>query len=129
MFNWFRNKKKPIAEIIEGYKYKEEEKTLVQVLAQLKKAGIEAEFVITDEGMKDIGSEKVFQPNEVVILDFYRFEGVSDPDDMAILYVLESEDGTLGTVTNAYGTYADERIDNFLKQAEDTGKNLEHKPH
>src|SRR5690349_10657649 len=104
MFNWFKNSKRPIKDIIEGYKYKEEEKTLVSVLAQLKQAGVAAEFIITDEGLKDMATEKVYQPDDLVILDFYRFEGVSNPDDMAILYVLECEDGVVGTVTNAYGT-------------------------
>ena len=129
MFKLFRSKKRPIKEIIEGYNYKEEEKTLVQVLTQLKEEGFTAEFMMTDEGMKAMGSDKTYQPNQVVILDFFRFEGISNPDDMAILYALECEDGTLGTLSNSYGTYADERIDNFLKQAEDTGKNLDDRPH
>ncbi len=129
MFKLFRSKKRPITEIIEGYNYKEEEKTLVQILADLKKEGFDADFTMTDEGLKALATDKLYQPDEVVILDFYRFEGISNPDDMAILYVIECADGTLGTISNSYGTYADERIDDFLKQAEDNGKNLDDKPH
>jgi len=129
MFSIFRSKKRPIKEIIEGYNYKEEEKTLVQILAKLREEGFTAEFIMTDEGLRAMDNDKVYQPDEVVILDFYRFEGISNPDDMAILYVIECSDGTLGTISNSYGTYADERIDDFLKQAEDNGKNLDDSPH
>jgi hypothetical protein len=65
----------------------------------------------------------------VRIVDFYRFEGNTNPDDMSIMYAIETMDGQKGTISNSYGPYADATVDDFLKQVEDIGKNLdkEHK--
>jgi len=42
-------------------------------------------------------------------------KGASDPDDMAIVYGIESDDGERGIVVDAYGVYADPRLGEFLK--------------
>ena len=39
-------------------------------------------------------------------MEVYRFEGMSDPDDNAVVYALEAADGTKGVIVDAYGTYA-----------------------
>jgi hypothetical protein len=44
-----------------------------------------------------------FGPDQVLIRKWHRFEGVSDPDDMAIVYALESVNGTRGTLVDAFG--------------------------
>lgn len=66
-----------------------------------------------------------FGPEQVRIVDHYRFEGESNPDDMSILYAVETTTGLKGTISNSYGPYADENVDTFLKQVEDLGKNLD----
>jgi hypothetical protein len=43
---------------------------------------------------------------------------------MSILYAIECNDGTKGTISNSYGPMADSDVDAFLKEVEDTGKNL-----
>jgi hypothetical protein len=56
----------------------------------------------------------VFAPEEIAIRDFCRFESTSDPDDMSIVYALESSDGTRGILVDAFGTYADLGIGGVL---------------
>jgi hypothetical protein len=114
--------KKPI---IEGHEYKEEEKTMVSVMAKLNQAGYKDQFRISKGKLERLSDQKTWDANQVRIMDFYRFEGVTDPDDMSILYALECNDGTRGTISNSYGTYADTEVDEFMKCVEDTGKNLE----
>ncbi|MEP7143920.1 MAG: phosphoribosylpyrophosphate synthetase [Ferruginibacter sp.] len=47
-------------------------------------------------------------PNEFEIVQVYRFEGDTNPDDEDIVYAFESKDGTIkGSMTSAYGVYAD----------------------
>ena len=105
---------------------KEEERTLVSVEKDLTKQGYTQDFTVTDGRLHTLStaSAKSYAPDEVTIVDFYRFEGESNPDDMSILYVLETNDGVKGTISSAYGTYADTETDDFLKQVEDLGKNL-----
>jgi len=58
--------------------------------------------------------QKIFRPDEVVIREYRRFEGVSDPDDMSIVYAIETEGGTRGTLVDAYGVYSDPAVSTFL---------------
>ncbi len=46
---------------------------------------------------------------------FYRFEGISDPDDMAIVYAVESRSGLRGTLVDAFGTYANPALGAFFR--------------
>lgn len=105
---------------------KEEEQSLVNVENKLKKDGFTQDFNVVGGRLQTISndSNKSYAADEVTIVDFYRFEGESNPDDMSILYAIEAHDGIKGTISNAYGTYADPDTDDFLKQAEDLGKNL-----
>lgn len=101
--------------------------SLVGVTNKLQKDGYKTDFKVTEDGrLSTMDDKKSFAPNEVRIVDFYRFEGQSNPDDMAILYVLETSDGTKGSISDSYGPYANESIETFMKQVEDLGKNLDY---
>ncbi|SNR50087.1 MULTISPECIES: hypothetical protein [Hymenobacter] len=106
---------------------KEEERSLVNVENKLSKDGFTADFRVTDGRLFPFGDDrsKGYAPEEVTIVDFYRFEGESNPDDMSILYALQTADGTKGTISSAYGTYGDSDALDFLKRVEDMGKNLD----
>ncbi len=105
---------------------KEEERTMTNVEARLTKDGFTEDFKITDDRLHTITDpSKTYGPEDVQIVDFYRFEGESDPDDMSILYAISCNDGTKGTITNSYGPLADTEIDEFLLKVEDLGKNLD----
>ena len=105
---------------------KEEERSLVNVENKLTKDGFTQDFIVVDGRLQTIGnaSTKSYAPDEITIVDFYRFEGESNPDDMAILYAIEANDGVKGTISSAYGTYGDSDALEFLTQVENLGKNL-----
>ncbi len=99
---------------------------LVTVLAQVQKEGYKLDFKVTEDGrLSTMDDKQQFTADQVRIVNFYRFEGESNPDDMSILYVLETSAGAKGTISNAYGLYADETVDSFMKQVTDLGKNLD----
>ncbi|MHC2992235.1 hypothetical protein OB13_11785 [Pontibacter sp. HJ8] len=107
---------------------KVDERSLVNVLNRLRKDGYTFDFKVSGEGRLCTMEDKhTFPPDQVRIVDFYRFEGESNPDDMSILYAVETQNGLRGTISNSYGPYADEKVDDFLKQVEDLGKNLDKK--
>lgn len=104
---------------------KEEERSLVNVEKKLNSDGFTADFVVSDGMMHTMENDKkTYTPEDVTIVDFYRFEGESNPGDMTILYAIEAGDGVKGTISSAYGPYADTDTDDFLKKVEDLGKNL-----
>lgn len=90
-------------------------KTLSQVMAELKEQGYRYEFEMGEEGklkLRDLN--KSFEPEEITLLEHFRFEGASNPSDMSILYTLKTNKGEFGVLVNGYGAYGDERIDAFL---------------
>jgi hypothetical protein len=50
-----------------------------------------------------------------VIREYHRFEGVSDPDDMCIVYGIEGQGGIRGTLVDAYGAYSDAAVSALLQ--------------
>lgn len=64
--------------------------------------------------LRAFDSGKTFGAHELIIREFERFEGVSDPDDMAIVYGIESTDGTRGALVDAFGAYSSPSVSAFL---------------
>jgi hypothetical protein len=101
---------------------KEEMKTLASCLNSLSRDGFTTQFKATSNGLTSLKTEKVFQPNEVKIIHFYRFEGESDPSDNSIVYGIETKDGEKGTLVDAYGPYSDSHVTKFMQQVKEIHK-------
>jgi len=84
--------------------------TLDGVLDDLARRGFTAHFGVVGDRLHVLDDGRVFRADELTIREYHRFEGVSDPDDMAIVYALESRDGTRGTLVDAFGTYSDPAV-------------------
>lgn len=91
---------------------------LQKVQDKLEKHGYTEQFRVEKDKLVGTESKKSYKPKDVRAVNFYRFEGISDPDDMSILYAIETTDGCKGTLTDAYGRYSDEATGNFMKQVE-----------
>lgn len=100
-------------------------KTLASCLNKLVLDGYTEDFKATEMGLISLKSERVYKPEQVHVVNFFRFEGASDPADNSILYAIETNDGIKGTLTDAYGPYADPNVDKFIKQVEDINKKTE----
>ena len=96
--------------------------TLSDRLNRAMKDGYTDNLKVTKQGLYSLKNDKTYSPPEVKIIDFYRFEGQSDPADNAIMYVIETADGVKGTLVDAYGPYADENINKFMGEVEEMNK-------
>jgi len=88
---------------------------LAQTIQDLRKKGFTANFEFLDHVFTDVESGRTFTADHLAIIDHRRFEGMSDPDDMSVLYAIESNDGTKGIIVDAFGTYADPELGDFLQ--------------
>jgi hypothetical protein len=82
--------------------------TVLQALTELKSEGFSVDFNLKEDSIHSPDAMHTFKPDEFEIVRIYRFEGMSDPDENAVVYAIESIDhGIKGTLVNSYGIYAD----------------------
>ncbi|MGH7263649.1 MAG: hypothetical protein ACREMB_02190, partial [Candidatus Rokuibacteriota bacterium] len=90
--------------------------TLTGALEQLTRRGFTATFEASAGGLQVRQSGRTYRPEDLSIRESYRFEGVSDPDDLSALYAIEASDGTRGTLVDGYGIYADPAMADVLRR-------------
>lgn len=82
--------------------------TLSQILEKLRTKGIDNELKMTDHGkMQSKTLDKIYTPEDLNIVKTYRFEGMSDPADNSVLYMVEDSDKNIGYILDSYGAYSD----------------------
>src|SRR5688572_31432413 len=55
-------------------------------------------------------------PENFIVDEFYRFEGMSNPDDNSIVFAISSKDGVKGVLVDAYGVYSENLNDVMIKK-------------
>ena len=101
---------------------KEHMKTLSSCISSLTMVGFDTQFKVLPEGIESLTTHKVYEPDDVTLKNFYRFEGESDPADNAILYAIETNTGEKGVMVDAYGIYTDDNVTEFMKEVENRNK-------
>lgn len=99
-------------------------KSLASCLSKMVSEGYTEDFKVTDTGLEAIQHHSQYLPNQIEVVNFFRFEGESDPDDNAILYLIETKDGTKGTLVDAYGIYNDPKVSSFMKDVQNFQKKV-----
>lgn len=81
--------------------------TLSQAINKLKlEEGYEFDFNLLDEKIHLKSHKESFGIDEVNVDKVLRFEGMSNPDDNAILYALTTNTGRKGVLVDGYGVYS-----------------------
>ena len=102
--------------------------TLTSCVNKVVKDGYVEQFKVTRGGLAAMSKDIVFQSGDVRVINFYRFEGQSYPGDNAILYVIETSDGTKGTLIDGYGAYSDTGTSVFMNEVEEMQKKVVKNP-
>ena len=97
-------------------------KTLSECVNSLVEQGYNENFRIKNNKLIGDQNKIPYPPDQVHIANFYRFEGDSDPADNAILYAIETDDGTYGVLVDAYGSAADAAVSDFIREVSDINK-------
>jgi hypothetical protein len=96
--------------------------TMTAAIDALTRRGFTENLSVVGNRLRVTGTRASFQATDLVIREYRRFEGVSDPDDMAILYAIEAKGGVRGTLVDAYGVYSDPLISAFVRTVSITEK-------
>jgi hypothetical protein len=89
--------------------------TVTAILEALARRGFGANLAVIGGAVRVLGKGRAYKSDELAIREYHRFEGVSDPDDMSIVYAIESRDGTRGVLVDAFGVYANPEVGAVLR--------------
>jgi hypothetical protein len=97
--------------------------TLSSVLEKLRKQRCDNEFKMVDPFFTLTKGTK-YCPQDLTIIQTYRFEGDSDPADSCILHLMEAKDGLIGYVMDVYGAESDHdaAFADFVRQIKVEGR-------
>ena len=91
--------------------------TLTAALAEAREAGYTVSYEADEKGLVCQESGAQVGAGELRIVCHQRFEGPSSEDDNSVLYLVEKKDGSgKGVIIDAYGTYANDYLAEYLKQ-------------
>lgn len=81
--------------------------TLTEALDDLRQQGYTKDYNLKSDSLYCQTDSIELQPSDFDIVDVYRFEGMTDPDDESVLYAIKAKDGSKGTLIDAYGPYSE----------------------
>lgn len=90
--------------------------TLSETLNDLKKRGYSEDFNITPTCLECASLNLQLHPEDFKVDEYHRFEGMSNPDDNAIVFAISSKDGLKGTLVDAYGVYSENLTDAMIRK-------------
>lgn len=83
-------------------------KTVSEVINDLQKEGYTIDFNLKENCPECHGNYLRLHPEDFIIDKHYRFEGISDPEDEAVVYAISSLKQNLkGVLVNGYGISSD----------------------
>ncbi len=92
--------------------------SLSEATEDLKKKGYTANFRVNENGKLTNSKGAEFEPSQVRLEEFHRFEGDSNPADSSILYVVKTKSGLKGTVIDSYGADGSEITSTFMNNTD-----------
>jgi hypothetical protein len=93
-----------------------EMKTVVEVINRLREKHYIHDFEVSHHKLICKETGECFDAHEVLIDKTFRFEGDSNPDDMSVLFAVTSNSGTKGILLDAFGTYSNADVSEFIKK-------------
>lgn len=89
--------------------------TLSEAVNTLTEEGYKEDFEAKDNCIMALYSKKEYQPNELIILASYRFEGMTNPSDQATVFAIKAHDGTHGTLVMSNSAEHNQNVDLIQK--------------
>jgi len=79
-----------------------------------KEKGYTADFRLVESRLVELETKSKYNPKQVFIIREHRFEGMSNPSDLSIMYVIKTHDDKKGVVIVPYGPMAASELTDFF---------------
>lgn len=90
--------------------------SLSVAIQDLQDQGYNEDFNLVAEGIESKSLKREWKAGELNVIKFYRFEGMTDPGDNTILYLIETIDGRKGLLVDVYGAEQGEISPEMIKK-------------
>lgn len=90
--------------------------SLSVAIQDLQDKGYTADFNLVAEGIESKSLKKIWKAGDLDVVKFYRFEGMTNPGDNTILYLIETNDGRKGLLVDVYGADQGEISPEMIKK-------------
>lgn len=74
----------------------------LNTMKDLQKNGFSEDFIFINGKIRNTITKKEYTSAQVEILEEFRFEGISNPSDMSILYAIRTDDGSKGQILASF---------------------------
>jgi len=95
----------------------------IDKIKEYEQKGYKSSYQMIDGKFTELENESTFKAEEIMIIDEYRYEGQSNPEDMSMLYVIEVANKSKGTLLIPYGPSADGELAWFMKEVSQNSLN------
>ncbi len=90
--------------------------TLTEAINDLTKMGYDVDFNLVNEGIESKDLKARWLACDLEVVKYYRFEGMTDPGDNTILYVIETKDCKKGLLVDNYSAKGTEISPEMIKK-------------
>jgi hypothetical protein len=81
--------------------------TLSEAMIALKASGYKDDLKLGADSIECQSRNVRLRPEDFHVDQVHRFEGMTNPDDSAVMYAISSPKGVKGLLVDAYGAYAE----------------------
>ena len=90
--------------------------SLSVAIEYLQTKGFTEDFNLIAEGIESKSLKKQWNAGDLEVVRFYRFEGMTNPGDNTILYLIETNDNRKGLLVDVYGADVGELSPEMVKK-------------
>jgi len=102
-------------------------KSLSNCLDKIKTGGYTENFKMVNNELFSVHKKQIYQPAEIKVVNSFRFEGVSDPKENVVMYIIETCDGLKGTMVAPCHVSTDSGLNAFMIAVKDRGSKVNKK--
>ncbi|OAD45640.1 hypothetical protein [Polaribacter atrinae] len=88
----------------------------LEIIKKYEEKGYTSNFRVLENLLIDNNTKSKYKPSEVFIVAEHRFEGMSNPADMSILYIIVTKNDFKGTFLASYGGAKDTEVAEFFNE-------------
>lgn len=88
--------------------------TLLEDIEAARKAGYTSDFMFRDGHLLCRSNNIWYQKEDLILVEYCRHEGMNDPGDSSILFLIKTKDDIKGCLSSAYGKDADIDLIDFV---------------